>query len=91
MAVQASLAVSLHSERSGDGPPDQRIVLLHGFTQTGRCWAPVDADLARDREVVRIDAPGHGGSSDVRADLGETAALMAEAARATNTVTITRQ
>ncbi|HEV7759411.1 MAG TPA: alpha/beta fold hydrolase, partial [Acidimicrobiales bacterium] len=71
--------MSLHSERSGDGPPDQRLVLLHGFTQTGRCWVPVDADLARDHEVVRIDAPGHGGSSAVRADLRETAALLAAA------------
>jgi 2-succinyl-6-hydroxy-2,4-cyclohexadiene-1-carboxylate synthase len=79
MAVQASLAVSLHSERSGDGPPDQRLVLLHGFTQTGRCWVPVDADLTRGHEVVRIDAPGHGGSSAVRADLSETAALLATA------------
>jgi 2-succinyl-6-hydroxy-2,4-cyclohexadiene-1-carboxylate synthase len=79
MAVQASLAVRLHSETGGTGPPDRRIVLLHGFTQTARCWAPVDADLGRDHEVVRIDAPGHGGSSDVRADLGEAARLIAEA------------
>ena len=71
--------MSLHSEIGGAGPPGRRIVLLHGFTQTGRCWAPVDEGLARDHEVVRIDAPGHGGSSDVRADLSETARLVAEA------------
>lgn len=68
--------MALHGERAGDGP---RLVLLHGFTQTGRCWGPVADDLARDHEVVRLDAPGHGGSSAVRADLVAAAALVAEA------------
>jgi 2-succinyl-6-hydroxy-2,4-cyclohexadiene-1-carboxylate synthase len=63
-------------ERAGAGP---RLVLLHGFTQTGRCWGPAGDDLARDHEVVRLDAPGHGGSSGVRADLVRTASLAAEA------------
>lgn len=70
----------LHSETGGVGPPDRRIVLLHGFTQNARCWDPVDADLGRDHEVVRIDAPGHGdgASADVRADLSEAARRIAE-------------
>jgi 2-succinyl-6-hydroxy-2,4-cyclohexadiene-1-carboxylate synthase len=84
MGVQASLAVRLHGETTGESTGATaggggRIVLLHGFTQTGRCWTPVDADLARDHEVVRLDAPGHGGSSEIRADLSQTAALIAEA------------
>ena len=54
----------LHAERDGSGP---RLVLVHGFTQTGRCWGPVAEDLATDHEVVRVDAPGHGRSSDVLA------------------------
>jgi 2-succinyl-6-hydroxy-2,4-cyclohexadiene-1-carboxylate synthase len=66
----------LHTERRGSGPP---IVLLHGFTQTGRCWGPVADDLARDHEVVALDAPGHAGSSDVRADLPTAATLAVEA------------
>jgi 2-succinyl-6-hydroxy-2,4-cyclohexadiene-1-carboxylate synthase len=74
--VQASLAVGLHGERQGTGP---RLVLLHGFGQTGRCWGPLAEDLARDHEVVRLDAPGHAGSSAVRADLAGTARLAAEA------------
>ena len=41
-----------------------RIVLVHGFTQTGRCLGPMADDLARDHEVVLPDAPGHGGSVD---------------------------
>jgi 2-succinyl-6-hydroxy-2,4-cyclohexadiene-1-carboxylate synthase len=73
---QESLAVPLHSEREGAGP---RIVLLHGFGQTGRCWGPLAPGLARDHEVVRPDAPGHGGSAAVAADLPTTGRLMAEA------------
>jgi 2-succinyl-6-hydroxy-2,4-cyclohexadiene-1-carboxylate synthase len=68
--------VVLHSERDGDGP---RIVLLHGFSQTGRCWGPLAAALAREHEVVRLDAPGHAGSTAVAADLPTTGRLAAEA------------
>jgi 2-succinyl-6-hydroxy-2,4-cyclohexadiene-1-carboxylate synthase len=88
--VTASLAVTPHSERDDppptlhcerDVPPGggrARLVLVHGFGQTGRCWGPVAADLARDHELVRVDAPGHAGSSGVRADLPTTARLLAE-------------
>ena len=51
------------------GAPDRALVLLHGFTQTGRCWGPVADALAADHEVVLVDAPGHGRSADVVADL----------------------
>jgi 2-succinyl-6-hydroxy-2,4-cyclohexadiene-1-carboxylate synthase len=68
--------MGLHAERRGSGP---LIVLLHGFTQTGRCWGPVADDLARDHEVVALDAPGHGGSDDVRAALPAAAQLAVEA------------
>jgi 2-succinyl-6-hydroxy-2,4-cyclohexadiene-1-carboxylate synthase len=73
--LQAWRAVRLHGERSGTGP---RMVLLHGFAQTCRCWGPLATDLARDHEVLRLDAPGHGGSSHVRATLSETAQLIAD-------------
>ncbi|MGH9085807.1 MAG: alpha/beta fold hydrolase [Acidimicrobiales bacterium] len=65
----------LHADRDGSGPP---IVLVHGFTQTRRCWGPEAADLARDHEVVRIDAPGHGGSSEILAGLRTGARLIAD-------------
>jgi 2-succinyl-6-hydroxy-2,4-cyclohexadiene-1-carboxylate synthase len=68
--------VVLHGERDGAGP---RIVLLHGFGQTARCWGPLAAALARNHEVVRLDAPGHGASADVRADLRTTGRLAADA------------
>ena len=47
----------------------RRIVLVHGFTQTGRCLGPLADDLVRDHQVVLPDAPGHGGSVD-HADAG---------------------
>src|SRR5690606_16111951 len=74
--LPTSSAMPLHTERDGTGP---RIVLVHGFTQTGRCWSPVDEDLAADHEVVRVDAPGHGGSSEVRAGLPDGARLIGDA------------
>jgi 2-succinyl-6-hydroxy-2,4-cyclohexadiene-1-carboxylate synthase len=66
--------VVLHSEREGAGT---RVVLLHGFGQTARCWGPLAPALARDHEVVRLDAPGHGGSGVVAADLPTTGRLAA--------------
>jgi 2-succinyl-6-hydroxy-2,4-cyclohexadiene-1-carboxylate synthase len=73
--------MGLHVDRRGAGP---RLVLAHGFTQTGRSWGPIADDLARDHEVVLPDAPGHGGSAEVRATLAEAADLLdAEAGPAT--------
>ncbi len=66
----------LHGERDGSGSP---VVLLHGFGQTGRCWGPLAPALARDHDVLRLDAPGHGGSAAVAADLPTTGRLAAAA------------
>jgi 2-succinyl-6-hydroxy-2,4-cyclohexadiene-1-carboxylate synthase len=61
-----------------------RIVLLHGFTQTGVSWRPVVERLGDDVEVVRPDLPGHGRASDQRLDLpGSAAAVAAIGGRAT--------
>jgi 2-succinyl-6-hydroxy-2,4-cyclohexadiene-1-carboxylate synthase len=68
--------VRLASRSSGRGP---RLVLLHGFTQTGASWRAVAADLAADHDVVCVDAPGHGGSAAVEADLAESAGLLGDA------------
>ena len=69
----------LHAELRGTGPP---LVLLHGFTQTGRLWGPFGERLAESHTLVAVDLPGHAGSDSVRADLPETAVLVAEAVRA---------
>jgi 2-succinyl-6-hydroxy-2,4-cyclohexadiene-1-carboxylate synthase len=70
-----SPALRLHAETTGSGA---RLVLAHGFTQTGRIWGPMADDLARDHQVVSLDLPGHGGSSDVRADLPTGARLLVD-------------
>ena len=61
---------------TGAGP---RLVVVHGFTQTGRSWEAFAASLAGDHEVVSVDAPGHGGSAGVRADLVDGAELLGDA------------
>lgn len=54
-----------------------RLVLVHGFTQTSRSWDPLVAGLAAEHDVVALDAPGHGRSSDVDLDLVEGGAWLA--------------
>ena len=65
----------LHAERRGTGPT---LVLVHGFTQTGRCWGPEAEALAADHEIVRVDAPGHGRSADIKVDLRTGGRLIAD-------------
>ena len=65
----------LHAEVDGSGP---RIVLVHGFAQNRNCWGPIAADLACNQEVVRVDAPGHGRSSEFHAGLRTGARLIAD-------------
>ncbi len=67
---------ALHTTRRGDGP---RIVLVHGFTQTGRSWHRVSRELEGDFEVVVPDLPGHGCSPLPDPDAGDG---LAEAAQA---------
>jgi 2-succinyl-6-hydroxy-2,4-cyclohexadiene-1-carboxylate synthase len=66
----------LASERRGAGG---RIVLVHGFTQTGRSWRQLAEELCGTYEVVTVDAPGHGDSAAITADISEAAALLGAA------------
>lgn len=68
---------ALHGEVRGEGPD---LVLVHGFTQSGRTWGPAGAGLEAGHRVVALDAPGHGASAGVEADLAGGADLMVEAA-----------
>ena len=68
----------LHKAVEGTG--DERVVLVHGFTQTLRSWDQVAGHLAAPgRQVVRVDLPGHGGSSDVRMGFAAAAGAVGEA------------
>ena len=42
------------------------LVLLHGFTQTGRSWAPVVAELGERYRCFAPDLPGHGDAAERR-------------------------
>jgi len=42
------------------------ILLLHGFTQTGRSWDPVVAALAERYRALAPDLRGHGSAADAR-------------------------
>ena len=54
------------------------LVLLHGFTQTGRSWAPVAAALGERYKCFAPDLPGHGDASDRRpATFGAVTAYLA--------------
>ncbi len=76
MTRQAPLAgTRLHATVTGRGP---RLVLAHGFTQTGRVWGGLDASFATDHTVVAVDLPGHGGSAPVAVDLVTGAALLGD-------------
>lgn len=64
-----------------DGPVGgPRLVLAHGFTQTGRSWRRVAAALAHDGwRVAAVDLPGHGDSAAVHADVVRGARLLGDA------------
>ncbi len=57
--------VRLHYYRTGHGekPP---LVLVHGFSDSGPCWARVARDLEAEYDVVMPDMRGHGKSERLR-------------------------
>lgn len=59
--------------RAGSGPS---VVLLHGFTQTGRSWDSIADLLDDDIALVAPDAPGHGRSSDRHSSVAEYAQAL---------------
>ncbi len=53
----------LHYQRIHREKPS--IVLLHGITDSGRCWMPMAELLAKQYDVIMLDAVGHGRSGRV--------------------------
>ena len=63
---------------STDRESKQRVVLIHGFTQNGASFREIASTLAINFpfEVLCVDLPGHGDSTEIKADLEQTAELM---------------
>jgi 2-succinyl-6-hydroxy-2,4-cyclohexadiene-1-carboxylate synthase len=68
---------ALHRAFDWRGP--DRVVLVHGFTQTLVSWKPLADALADTFQVVRVDLPGHGGSAGVELSFAEAAAAIGDA------------
>jgi 2-succinyl-6-hydroxy-2,4-cyclohexadiene-1-carboxylate synthase len=76
VATNGSDSERLASIVGGAGP---RIVLVHGFTQNAHCWGPfADSLAAAGHQLVSVDAPGHGRSSDIAADIERGARLIGD-------------
>jgi 2-succinyl-6-hydroxy-2,4-cyclohexadiene-1-carboxylate synthase len=69
----------LHREVWGEG---DAVVLVHGFTQSARAWEGIRPALTARHTVIAVDAPGHGESAAIAADLPVGADLMVQAAGA---------
>jgi 2-succinyl-6-hydroxy-2,4-cyclohexadiene-1-carboxylate synthase len=68
------LAGKLAGWSCGQGP---RLVFVHGFTQTADSWKPIAARFAADGyESIVVDAPGHGDSANMRADVRRGADML---------------
>src|SRR3712207_5737211 len=75
----ATNGATIHVRVGGQGPA---VVLLHGYGETGEMWAPLAADLVRDRTVVVPDLRGMGlsdkpaGGYDKRTQGGDVAGIL---------------
>jgi 2-succinyl-6-hydroxy-2,4-cyclohexadiene-1-carboxylate synthase len=58
--------------------PGGRLVLAHGFTQSGRVWGTLPDLLVDGRQLVLVDLPGHGASDAIRVDVAEGALLVGD-------------
>ncbi len=55
----------------------ERLILVHGFTQTGRSWAPILPALDH-YDVSTPDLPGHGTKAGLHVPMVEAARLLGE-------------
>lgn len=55
-----------------------RLVLVHGFTQTGRSWDPLVPLFGDHFDVVAPDLPGHGRRGGVHVGMEEAVRLLGE-------------
>jgi 2-succinyl-6-hydroxy-2,4-cyclohexadiene-1-carboxylate synthase len=52
--------LTYHVEENGSGPA---LLLLHGFTGSGKSWNPLLPGLTETHRVITVDFPGHGVTS----------------------------
>ena len=71
------MPAALHRSVHGHGP--DRLVLVHGFTQTLRSWDHLAGPLSETFQVARVDLPGHGESGPIEMGFAETAAAIGDA------------
>ena len=71
--------ITIHYSRTGD-KNNPSVLLLHGITDSGRCWSRMAADLAGSYDVIMTDARGHGHSGTSAAEV--SIALLADDAAA---------
>jgi 2-succinyl-6-hydroxy-2,4-cyclohexadiene-1-carboxylate synthase len=75
--VTSEISHALEHTLTGSG---ERIVLVHGFTQSGGSFEAIASELATTHEVCVVDLPGHGRSAQIVAnDLVATAELLGAA------------
>jgi pimeloyl-ACP methyl ester carboxylesterase len=67
------------SHRGGTGSP---LVLLHGFTDTWRCWEPVLPTLEREHDVLAPTLAGHAGGPPLAASVDPDEEIVDELERA---------
>jgi pimeloyl-ACP methyl ester carboxylesterase len=53
--------VKIYYEIHGEGEP---LLLLHGFTMSGKSWEPWIEDLSRNHKLIIPDLRGHGNSTN---------------------------
>lgn len=58
------------------GGPGDRLVFVHGFTQTRRSWDASRDALGDAYETVAVDTPGHGDSGDLRLSMADAAGAL---------------
>ena len=71
------MPAALHRAFDWRGP--DRLVLVHGFTQTLRSWDRLAMPLAETFQVVRVDLPGHGGSGTLEMSFADAADAVGDA------------
>lgn len=71
--------MKLSHHRGGSGEP---LVLIHGVGSQWQVWAPLLERLERERDVIAIDLPGHGGSPTLPIGVVPNASALADAVAA---------